>query len=497
FLEIESDVNFDVLFSPDNEDKVFNPGILSHEKSVKIITHVTQEKKLAVSYAFWLSEDFDPPISELLVFKEVPISMRLLPFSSENEEKVFKPGIYTFKKFQSCFLPDLSYPVSPSSSLDNISASSGASFGTLCFVMYSFNIPILLPFTNNNCPSASTSKFNATATNTTIVLVSTSSSSGDDSDDVSIRRGTGTTARGRRLLKVEDRIRKKGKDFHKAKIGSAVLEEMKKDAVDELKMNNNIPKKLGSEEMKKNLVMEDDNDSMMMVLYSDEMKKNVVNDLIINNSQPMFDSDLSLDMSWSDFDMSWLDSDTIDMSWINTYSEHGVNLNFHHGVEVLNRNIPAKMGSEEMKKNLVVEDDNDSMMIDNSLAILDSDEMKKNVVNEANDLMIPMLDSDLSLDMSWSDLDTFDVFGYTAGSFWWSVNGRLGRGNEKPETATSPLRSKIGIIHKVHPWRLNQDQGLGQWARDGLYYYLLVSQQTRLGLASDGYEFDDPYKLAL
>nr|GFB36534.1 putative nucleotidyltransferase, ribonuclease H [Tanacetum cinerariifolium] len=43
------------------------------------------------------------------------------------------------------------------------------------------------------------------------------------------------------------------------------LEEMKKDAVDELKMNSNIPEKLGSEEMKKNLVMEDDNYSMMMV----------------------------------------------------------------------------------------------------------------------------------------------------------------------------------------------------------------------------------------
>nr|GEY16634.1 hypothetical protein [Tanacetum cinerariifolium] len=27
---------------------------------------------------------------------------------------------------------------------------------------------------------------------------------------------------------------------------------------------------------------------------------------------------------------------------------------------------------------------------------------------------------------------TTRVFGYTAGSFWWSVNGRLGRGNEKP-----------------------------------------------------------------
>nr|GEX05824.1 hypothetical protein [Tanacetum cinerariifolium] len=65
----------DVLFSPDNEDR-----------------------------------DFDPPFYELLVFKEVPNSMRLLPFSSKNEEKVFKPGIYTFKKFYCCFLSETSHP---------------------------------------------------------------------------------------------------------------------------------------------------------------------------------------------------------------------------------------------------------------------------------------------------------------------------------------------------------------------------------------------------
>nr|GFB00241.1 hypothetical protein [Tanacetum cinerariifolium] len=100
----------DVLFSLDNEDKVFNPGILSHEKSVKIITHTTREKKLAVSFAYWLFEDFDPPFYELLVFKEVPNSMRLLLFSAKNEEKVFKPGIYTFKKFHCCFLSELSHP---------------------------------------------------------------------------------------------------------------------------------------------------------------------------------------------------------------------------------------------------------------------------------------------------------------------------------------------------------------------------------------------------
>nr|GEY00803.1 hypothetical protein [Tanacetum cinerariifolium] len=84
----------DDLPFPDNEDKVFNLGILIHEKSVTIITRVAQEKKLAISYASLLFEDFDPPFYKLLVFKEVPNSMRLLPFSSENEEKVFKPGIY-------------------------------------------------------------------------------------------------------------------------------------------------------------------------------------------------------------------------------------------------------------------------------------------------------------------------------------------------------------------------------------------------------------------
>nr|GFD16188.1 hypothetical protein [Tanacetum cinerariifolium] len=66
--DIESDIREiefllfkdDVLFSPDNEDKVFNPGILSHDKLVKIITCFTQEKKLAVSFASWLFEDSDP-----------------------------------------------------------------------------------------------------------------------------------------------------------------------------------------------------------------------------------------------------------------------------------------------------------------------------------------------------------------------------------------------------------------------------------------------------
>nr|GEY52236.1 hypothetical protein [Tanacetum cinerariifolium] len=88
----------DDLPSPDNEDKVFNPGILIQEKSVKIITRVAQEKKLAISFTSLVFEDFDPLFYELFVFKAVSNSMRLLLFSSENEKKVFKPGIYISEK---------------------------------------------------------------------------------------------------------------------------------------------------------------------------------------------------------------------------------------------------------------------------------------------------------------------------------------------------------------------------------------------------------------
>nr|GEY60361.1 hypothetical protein [Tanacetum cinerariifolium] len=88
----------DVLPSPNNEDKVFNQGILIQEKPVEIITRVVQDKKLGISNASLVLEDFDPPFYEPLFFKEVHKSKMLLPFSSENEEKVFKPGIYTFEK---------------------------------------------------------------------------------------------------------------------------------------------------------------------------------------------------------------------------------------------------------------------------------------------------------------------------------------------------------------------------------------------------------------
>nr|GEV20141.1 hypothetical protein [Tanacetum cinerariifolium] len=59
----------DALPSTNNEDKVFNPGILIQEKPFEIITHVVQDKKLAISNASLMLEDFDPPFYEPLFLK--------------------------------------------------------------------------------------------------------------------------------------------------------------------------------------------------------------------------------------------------------------------------------------------------------------------------------------------------------------------------------------------------------------------------------------------
>nr|GEU71781.1 hypothetical protein [Tanacetum cinerariifolium] len=99
----------DALPSTNNEDKIFNPGILIQEKPVEIITRVVQDKKLAISNASLVLEDFDPPFYEPLFFKKVPNSKMLLPFSSENEKKVFKPGIHTSEKVHSYFILKLSH----------------------------------------------------------------------------------------------------------------------------------------------------------------------------------------------------------------------------------------------------------------------------------------------------------------------------------------------------------------------------------------------------
>ncbi|GJW23081.1 reverse transcriptase domain-containing protein [Tanacetum coccineum] len=86
----------DALPSTDNEDKVFNPGILIHENLFEITICVTPDKnvkKLSSSNASLILKDFNPPLYGLPFHKEVPGFKTLLSFSSENEEKVFNPGI--------------------------------------------------------------------------------------------------------------------------------------------------------------------------------------------------------------------------------------------------------------------------------------------------------------------------------------------------------------------------------------------------------------------
>nr|GEU77529.1 reverse transcriptase domain-containing protein [Tanacetum cinerariifolium] len=62
----------DALSSTNNEDKVFNLGILTQENLFEIITRVSQDKKLAISHASLMIENFDPLLYELSFFKEVP-----------------------------------------------------------------------------------------------------------------------------------------------------------------------------------------------------------------------------------------------------------------------------------------------------------------------------------------------------------------------------------------------------------------------------------------
>nr|GEV40619.1 putative reverse transcriptase domain-containing protein [Tanacetum cinerariifolium] len=90
----------DVLPSTNNEDKVFNLSILIHDNLFEVTVQVAPDKnvkKISISNASLILEDFDPPLYELPFHKEVPGSETLLSFSSENEEKVFKPGILTSK----------------------------------------------------------------------------------------------------------------------------------------------------------------------------------------------------------------------------------------------------------------------------------------------------------------------------------------------------------------------------------------------------------------
>ncbi|GKE35947.1 reverse transcriptase domain-containing protein [Tanacetum coccineum] len=100
----------DALPSTDNEDKIFNPGILIHENLFEVTNCATPEKNVKkATNASLILEDFNPPLDELPFHKEVPGLGALLSFSSENEENVFNPGILTSKRVHTSLLPKLSH----------------------------------------------------------------------------------------------------------------------------------------------------------------------------------------------------------------------------------------------------------------------------------------------------------------------------------------------------------------------------------------------------
>ncbi|GJZ55585.1 reverse transcriptase domain-containing protein [Tanacetum coccineum] len=108
FYEDFSEV--DALSSTNNEDKVFNPGILVHENLYEVTNLATMEKNVKkTTNASLILEDFNPPLYELPFHKEVPRLGALLSFSSENEEKVFNPGILTSKGVHTSLLLELSH----------------------------------------------------------------------------------------------------------------------------------------------------------------------------------------------------------------------------------------------------------------------------------------------------------------------------------------------------------------------------------------------------
>ncbi|GJR92773.1 hypothetical protein Tco_0264947, partial [Tanacetum coccineum] len=87
---------------------IFNPGILVHGSTYFVTNKVTQDKNLKEKTSFEalviLEDSSFLPLSsdrELLFYLELSVTETLLSFSSENEDKVFNPGIVISKGVRS------------------------------------------------------------------------------------------------------------------------------------------------------------------------------------------------------------------------------------------------------------------------------------------------------------------------------------------------------------------------------------------------------------
>ncbi|GJS69300.1 hypothetical protein Tco_0702141 [Tanacetum coccineum] len=116
-LKIDNDECGKILYDDpfdSKEDKIKESKLLIDKldppRSITIrVTPDKNEKKISISNASLILEDFNPPLYELPFHKEVPGSKTLLLFSFENEEKVFKPEILASKGVHTSLLPELSH----------------------------------------------------------------------------------------------------------------------------------------------------------------------------------------------------------------------------------------------------------------------------------------------------------------------------------------------------------------------------------------------------
>nr|GEV24290.1 reverse transcriptase domain-containing protein [Tanacetum cinerariifolium] len=89
----------DALPSTNNEDKVFNPGILIQEKPFEIITRVVQDKKMEMSNSSLVLEDLFLLFMNLFSLKKFPVLRCYSHFHLKMRKKFSNQGYTLLKKF--------------------------------------------------------------------------------------------------------------------------------------------------------------------------------------------------------------------------------------------------------------------------------------------------------------------------------------------------------------------------------------------------------------
>nr|GEX10459.1 hypothetical protein [Tanacetum cinerariifolium] len=111
FLEVESDAE-NVYVDPFDSrgEKIKESKLLIDELDLPCDFTPPFKYDSFISHDFSRVDALPSTNNEDKIFNlEVPKSKMLLSFSSENEEKVFKPGIHTSEKVHSSFIPELSH----------------------------------------------------------------------------------------------------------------------------------------------------------------------------------------------------------------------------------------------------------------------------------------------------------------------------------------------------------------------------------------------------